>query len=201
MARSIVTGVRNGFVALASLALVACATQGAKIRSNSDAAVDFAKYRSFAFVSPLGTDRANYESLVSRALKAAARRELEARGLVYQEASPDLLVNFSGRLDDKLRVSPSPTLTVGMGYYGYRRGIYGTWPLYHETGVDQYTQGTLNVDIVDARRNQMVWEGVAVGRVTEKTQSNVEAAIKRVMPEIFAKFPLPSTTRAPATAD
>ena len=88
MARSIVTGVRNGFVALASLALVACATQGAKIRSNSDAAVDFAKYRSFAFVSPLGTDRANYESLVSRALKAAARRELEARGLVTRHVEP-----------------------------------------------------------------------------------------------------------------
>lgn len=192
--------VRNGVVVLATLALVACATQGAKIRSNSDAAADFKQYRSFAFVSPLGTDRANYESLVSRALKAAARRELEARGLVYQDASPDLLVNFSGRLDDKLRVSPSSSLTVGMGYYGYRHGIYGTWPLYHETDIDQYTQGTLNVDVVDARRNQMVWEGVAVGRVTEKTQANVEAAIKRVMPEIFAKFPLPVTPQVPDRA-
>ena len=82
MARSITAGVCRGFVVLATLAIVACATQGAKIRSNRDAAVDFSQYRSFAFVSPLGTDRANYESLVSRALKAAARQELEARGLV-----------------------------------------------------------------------------------------------------------------------
>ena len=197
MLPSIMMKVRSGVVVLATLALIACATQGAKIRSNSDAAVDFSQYRSFAFVSPLGTDRANYESLVSRALKKAARRELEARGLVYEETSPDLLVNFSGRLDEKLRVSPSPSLTVGMGYYGYRHGIYGTWPLYHETDVDQYTQGTLNVDIVDARRKQMVWEGVAVGRVTEKTQSNAEAAIHRVMPEIFARFPL--ARRAPVS--
>lgn len=193
--------VRKGLVALASLALVACATPGAKIRTNSDESVDFTQYRSFAFVSPLGTDRASYESLVSRALKAAARRELEARGLVYQEISPDLLVNFSGRLDDKLRVSPSPSLTVGMGYYGYRHGIYGTWPLYHETDVDQYTQGTLNVDVVDTRRGQMVWEGVAVGRVTDKTLASAESAINRVMPQIFEKFPLSRRTAASPRID
>jgi hypothetical protein len=180
-----------------AIVFAACATTGAKIRSNADASTDFTQYRSFAFVSPLGTDRANYESLVSRALKSAARRELEARGLGYDEAAPDLLVNFSGRLDEKLRVSPSPSLSVGMGYYGYRHGIYGTWPLYRETDVDQYTQGTLNVDVVDARRRQMVWEGVAVGRVTQRTRDNLEAEINSVIPEIFAKFPLPVKAVAP----
>ena len=84
-----------------------------------------------------------------------------------------------------------------MGYYGYRHGIYSTWPLYQETDVDQYTQGTLNVDVVDARRKQMVWEGVAVGRVTSKTRKNLAAAIDAVMPEIFAKFPRPVHSVAP----
>lgn len=185
-------------LAAAAVAVAACVSQGARIRSSSDPAVDFTRYRSFAFVTPLGTDRAHYESLVSRALKAAARRELEARGFVYDETAPDLLVNFSGRLDEKLRVSPSPTLSMGVGYYGYRHGIYGTWPLYHETDVQQYTQGTLNVDVVDARRQQMVWEGVAIGRVTAKVQKNLEAAISRVMPEIFETFPRPRSAPAPA---
>jgi hypothetical protein len=187
---------RAVIVLLAAIAVTACASQAARIRSNTDSSVDFAQYRSFAFVTPLGTDRASYESLVSRALKAAASRELEARGLVYDEAAPDLLVNFNGRLDEKLRVSPS--MSVGFGYYGYRRGIYGTWPLYRETDIEQYTQGTLNVDVVDARRRQMVWEGVAIGRVTEKTRKNLEAALERVMPEIFATFPLAPRAAAPA---
>jgi hypothetical protein len=60
-----------------------------------------------------------------------------------------------------------------------------------ETSVDQYTQGTLNVDVVDARRRQLVWEGVAVGRVTESVRGNIPAVIDGVMPEIFAKFPIP----------
>jgi hypothetical protein len=181
-----------------ALLLTACATTGPQIRSNVDAATDFSRYRSFAFVEPLGTDRASYETLVSATLKQSARRELEARGLVYDQTAPDLLVNFNGKLDDKLRVRDAPGVSVGLGYYGYRGGIYGTWPLYRQTEVDQYRQGTLNVDVVDARRKQMVWEGVAVGRVTEKTERNVEAAIERVMPQIFSGFPIPRRSVAPA---
>lgn len=186
-------------VAAAALLLAGCATTPkATIRSTVDSATDFAQYRSFGFVEKLGTDTANYESMVSASLKNAARRELERRGLVYSGSSPDLLVNFNGKLDEKLRVTQTPSVTMGMGYYGYRGGIYSTWPMYpQETNVDQYTQGTLNVDVVDARRRQLVWEGVAVGRVTEKVRDNIPAVIDSVMPEIFARFPIPPKAGAP----
>lgn len=198
MIQSTPHSLRLAFAAAALSLLGACAATGPKIRSSVDAAADFSRYHSFAFVQPLGTDRASYETLVSATLKKAARRELEARGLVYDEGAPDLLVNFNGKLDEKLRVTPSSSVTFGIGYYGYRHGIYGAWPMYRETDVDSYTQGTLNVDVVDARRKQMVWEGVAVGRVTEKTERNVEAAIERVMPQIFSGFPIPRRTVVPA---
>ncbi len=188
-------------LAAAALLLVGCATTPtATIRSTVDSSADFSQYRSFGFVEKLGTDTANYESLVSASLKNAARRQLELRGLTYSATSPDLLVNFNGKLDEKLRVTQTPSVTMGMGYYGYRGGIYSTWPMYpQETNVDQYTQGTLNVDVVDARRRQLVWEGVAVGRVTEKTRDNIPAAVDALMPEIFAKFPIaPKAPTSPA---
>lgn len=180
-------------LAAVALLLAGCATTPkVNIRSTVDSSADFSQYRSFGFVEKMGTDSANYESLVTAALKNAARRQLEARGLAYSATSPDLLVNFNGKFDEKLRVTQTPSVTMGMGYYGYRGGIYSTWPMYpQETNVDQYTEGTLNVDVVDARRRQLVWEGVAVGRVTEKARENVPAAIDAVMPEIFAKFPIP----------
>jgi hypothetical protein len=187
--------------ATAALLLAGCATTPkATIRSTADSATDFSQYRSFGFVEKLGTDTANYESLVSASLKNAARRQLELRGLTYSATAPDLLVNFNGKLDEKLRVTQTPSVTMGMGYYGYRGGIYSTWPMYpQETNVDQYTQGTLNVDVVDARRRQLVWEGVAVGRVTEKTRENIPAVIDAVIPEIFAKFPIaPKAATPPA---
>lgn len=167
-----------------SLLLVACAT-GPKVTSDYDRSANFAAYRSFGFYEPLGTDQAGYESLITQTLKAAVRGEMEARGYTYAETGADLLVNFNGRLAQRTDISQVPVAPM---YYGYRRGFYSGWGGY-ETHVDQYVEGTLNVDLIDAQHKQLVWEGVAVGRVTRKSQEDRQAAIRAAVAEIFAKYP------------
>ncbi|MGZ5039807.1 MAG: DUF4136 domain-containing protein [Usitatibacter sp.] len=169
------------------LALAACST-GPEVRVDYDHAAPFERYSTFAFASPLGTDKAGYQGAVSRYLTAAARSELEARGMRYDEAAPDLRVNFNGRLTEKLRVAPS-AYPPG-GYYAYRYGYYGTYPGYPwgETAVP-YTEGTLNVDIVDVARKQLVWEGVVVGVVTERTLSDLQPSIDAAVKAAFSKYP------------
>jgi hypothetical protein len=189
--------IRSLFVAtLAGAALLAagCAS-GPQVRAEHDKTVDFSQYRTFGFVNPLGTDREGYQTMVSRYLMSATQRELEARGLRFDENSPQLLVNFSGRLNDRLLTTTMPSTAVmvgaGHGYYGYRTGFYTTWPLYQsETHVDTYREGTLNIDVIDAARKQMVWEGVAVGRVTEKTMDNLKPEIDEAVTAIFSKYPV-----------
>jgi hypothetical protein len=172
-------------LSLASIVLAACAS-GPKITADYDRGADFSQYRSFGFFEPLGTDKAGYESLVTQALKSATRREMEARGYTYAESGADLLVNFNAKLAKALRVSSTPAPM----YYGYRRGYYGGWGGYgYSTHVDQYVEGTLNIDIIDPRRQQLVWEGVAVGRVKEKAQEQRQAAIASAVAEIFTKYP------------
>jgi hypothetical protein len=168
-----------------AIALGGCAS-GPETRANWDKSVDFAQYRSFAFFEKLGTDEAGYQSLITQQLKASTRRELEARGYTYSEAKPDLLVNFNASLAQQTRVTQSPTMYPG--YYGYRYGYYGGWAGY-QTRVDQYMEGTLNIDLVDAARKQLVWEGVAVGRVSEKENVDRTAAIDAAVREIFTKYP------------
>jgi hypothetical protein len=168
------------------LALGACAT-GPTIESNYDHTANFDAYRTFGYFSPLGTDKTGYSSLVTQALKNATRREMEARGYAYSETDPDLLLNFNAKLAQQVEVSQIP-MGPPVGYYGYRGGFYGGWGGYY-TNVDQYTEGTLNIDLVDAARRQLVWEGVAIGRVTEKHRENREAAINAAVAEIFKKFP------------
>lgn len=188
--------------ALLGAALVAagCAS-GPRVRAERDKTVDFSRYRTFAFADPLGTDREGYQTIVSQYLKAATRSELEARGLRLVEANPQMLVNFSGKLSEKFRTStvPSSAITFGYGrggYYGYRTGIYTTWPLYApETRVDSYTEGTLNIDIIDATKKQMIWEGVAVGRVTEETMENLQPKINEAVTAIFANYPIKSASQ------
>ena len=142
----------------------------------------------FGFFEPVGTDRAGYETLVTQALKAATRREMEARGYRYAEAGADLLVNFNAQLADRTDVQPRAMPVPNPEYYGYRS--YITWPDYGVV-VDQYQEGTLNIDVVDAQRKRLIWEGVAIGRVTEKVQRHRSEAIDRAVAEIFKAYPVP----------
>jgi hypothetical protein len=67
--------------------------------------------------------------------------------------------------------------------------VYKAWPSYvYERSGEKYTKGTLNIDLVDAKRKQLVWEGVAVGRVTDDKLANPEPAIDKAVADIFAKY-------------
>jgi hypothetical protein len=171
---------------------------GPKATASADTTVDLRQYQTFAFASPLGTDQSGYQSILSQNLKRATQAQLEARGMRMDAANPQLLVNFNARMDDKMRVSttPAPTMTMGMGmgrgYYGYRGGMYGTWPMYQDqTTVSQYKEGTLNIDIVDAARKQLVWEAVVTDTITTKKRDNLPKTVDDYMKAAFKKFPVP----------
>lgn len=181
-------------VTASMITLCACAT-APDVRVDYDRAADFSSYRTFGFANPLGTDRGGYQSIVSQHLKAATQRELESRGMRLDLASPQLLVNFSAELNEKMRVTSTPTMTMGVGmgrgYYGYRAGMYSAWPMYRdETTVTPYKEGTLNIDVIDAARKQLVWEGVVSGTVSQKTLDNMQPAIDAAVTAAFAKYPI-----------
>jgi hypothetical protein len=126
----------------------------------------------------------------SNILKVAVANQLESRGFVYTE-NPDLLVNFYIHTEEKIRSRTTPTM--GGGYYGYRDPYYDTWGGYGgtETRIEQYTQGTLNIDFVDAQRKSLVWEGSVSGRITEKVLKNLSTEIEKAVDDIFGAFPVP----------
>jgi hypothetical protein len=186
----IVSRARGVFGAAALAALAGCAT-GPDIRTDYNRTADFSAYRTFGFVARPGTDRQGYESLTTQYLKTAVQREMTARGYRYTQQSPDLLVNFNARLRQKVVSDPAPMPPPGyMGYYAYRGGMYGPWPgygFYNDTYV--YTEGTLNIDLVDARKNQLVWEGVAQGDASRVDPQDSQPALDAVVTQIFAKYP------------
>lgn len=185
-------------IAVAAVVLVAGCASGPRVYTHVDPAADFSRYQTFGFVEPLGTDRAGYQTIVSQYLKEAARREMLARGFAYAERDPDLLMNFNAHLSEKVRnVGGAPVF--GVGYYNYRHGVYGAWPMYPtEPWITTYREGTLNVDLVDRSRRQMVWEGVAVDTVTDRSLENIKVGIDAAVAAVFAKFPA-SARAAPAT--
>jgi hypothetical protein len=184
-------------IAALALALLAGCASPTTVRVMGDPEVDLAQYATFGFFEPLGTDRAQYSTLVSQQLKASTTREMQARGYAYSTTDPDLLINFSATLADKLRVTQTPVTTASMsigrgwggGYYGYRAGLYSEFPAY-ETNVSEYQEGTLNIDLVDARQQRLVWEGIGVRSVSRKTLANISPALDDSVSTIFQKFPV-----------
>lgn len=170
---------------LGLIALAGCAT-GPTVRTNVDPSVDFTRFRTFDFMQPLSTDREGYQSFISRDLMAAAEREMTALGFQRSSENPDLLVNFAANFDERLRVTQTPHTRTAWGTH--RRGFYSTWPGY-STQVRQYTQGSFGVDIVDAGRRQLVWEGVAISRITRSDAENIGPLLDTSVREIFAQFP------------
>jgi hypothetical protein len=89
-------------------------------------------------------------------------------------------------LQERTQVTPAPIAP----YYGYRWGFYGGWPGYG-MGADvyQYTEGTINVDLIDAARKQLVWEGLGQGELNDPAQLSSPAHVDKVVQLIFDKYP------------
>ncbi len=167
--------------ALDAAMMQACET-GPAVRSQYDKAADFGAYRTFNFVSPLATDKLGYSTLVTQAFKNAVIQQMRDRGYVLSD-SPDLLVDFSAKLEQKQELRSSGS------YYGYRTGLYSPWMNYSHVYAYNYREGTVNIDLVDARRKQRVWEGVGVGEVNEEKMQNRERAIADAVGNVFIKYP------------
>ncbi|MGB5485774.1 MAG: DUF4136 domain-containing protein [Lysobacterales bacterium] len=178
------------FVAVALL-ITSCASKPT-IKTDYDHTVDFGQYKTYAFFNPMGIENPNYSSIYGSIFRDAISKEMESRGYTKSD-NPDLLINVSGRLQDKTKVTTTSDPYMAGSYYGYRRGAYGAWGGYGygtQTHVSQYTEGTVNVDMVDRAQKRMVWEGVAVGRINEKATNderrvNIYAGIQ----EMFAGYP------------
>ncbi len=181
--------------------IAACSSN--PIRSDYDPTADFSQYRTYNFYQDAGPEGTQYQSFFSRYMIAAISREMEARG--YEKSdNPDLLVNFNAILQDKTDVRTTPAPTYGMGYYGYRGGFYDPWGGYGyatETHVSQYTEGTFNIDLVDAKRKQLVWEAVGVGRITKDTMENLEERVNEGVPKFFESYPFVAGSGTPVTSE
>lgn len=171
---------------IGAMLIAGCAsTSGPKTRIDYDKAVDFSVYRTYGFPKETGTDRGGYSTLITSYFKSSIGTAMEARGYKYSEDHPDLLVNFFMNTRDRTETTPDLT----SDYYAYRAGIYSPFPHYPRDRTVTYQIGTINVDIVDAEKKQLIWEGVSEGRVTEESLNNPKVTVNAVVTELMRRYP------------
>jgi hypothetical protein len=172
--------------------LTACSSSPTKIQSDYDTSVDFSQFKTYGYYTPMGIENPNYSSLLGQMFRDAIDAQMKPRGYVLSN-NPDLLINVSAQLEDKTKVRTYSEPMYGGGYYGYRGGMYDPWGSYGygtSTHVSQYTEGTVNIDMVDIDKKRMVWEGIAIGRVDEKKKNdNLRQDIMDGVAEMFQNYP------------
>jgi hypothetical protein len=173
-----------------SCVLLGCAS-GPKIFANQDPSADFNSYNTFAYLSPLTTDRNGTSSIVSRYLITATTKELTSRGYRLSNVNPDLIVDFHVGTREKISSNSQPTTSMSVGR---SRGGGGTRTSMSmgvsSSTVSSTTEGTVVIAIGERARQQVVWEASATGRVTDKVRENLEAVANAAVKDMFKKFPL-----------
>ena len=119
--------------------------------------------------------------------------------IVDDPAKADLLLSWALVTQNKTDVRTWNTPTVGYGGYGryggYNRySAYNCWscaPTRTEVTVQNYTQGTFIVDLIDPKLQKSVWRGVTQSRL-KGNQSVDQGKYNAAATAIFASFPPPS---------
>lgn len=178
---------------LGLLASVACTR--AQIKYDYDARANYAAFKTFDWMAApkRAKDKAGKvdNAIMERRVKGAIERELSAKGFKLEaSADPDFLVTYYPIYKDRHYRTATH---VGMGW-GYRPW----WGVHTGTVITRqhsYTEGTIVVEIVDFKTNQLVWHGAAVGALTGiRTAEDAEAAVNQEVPRLLAGFP-PSRER------
>ena len=173
---------------MGTLLTTSCAS-GPNVHAIYKQEIDFSQFDSFKFVERLSPNGEAYLSIETQYIIEAIREQLSVRGLVESEA-PQLLVNFNISQKEKLITTALPA--VSSGYYAYRdRSGYGTsFGLGSQNVTTQYTEGTLNIDVIDAALKQVLWEGVAVGRLKQIPSNELKSYVYDVVESVFEEYPI-----------
>jgi len=165
--------------------------------------VNFTKYRTFDFadteVKTSGDRNPLLRSPIAQDhIKQAIAGELAKRGLRQVDNSPDVLVTTHTFVEQAERTVYDTQPAAGYAYpyaVGYRGAYlpinYGYWysPAYYsQPRTEQYREGTLVIDFIDRRTNNLVWRGSMADPVDDPGRLGSE--FSKAAKEILDKFPV-----------
>jgi len=170
-----------GLAALIAIPLVSCAP--VQVHSYVGQNVDLRQYRTYAWAAAdsfsTGDPRLDNNTFFIERLQRAVDDQLQRKGFEVTTAGPsDLVVHYHARVEQRLDSSdfqyPESQCQSG------------------ECRPFIYDAGTLLIDVVDRRSNQLLWRGW-VERGLDGTiddQARMEAAVDDAVKRIMARFPL-----------
>ncbi len=172
-----------------------------KVTYDYDKKVDFNQFKTYQFYGWAKGSEQNINSLDRERVEDAFVKELKKRGLTYTKENGDLVISLFFVTKEKTETTAN---TTGVGAYGgayggYYGGYYGYGPhwgwgpgfTYSTTTYTQheYKEGTLIVNVFDAKAKKLIWEGIATGALKEKPEGR-EDRIRNAVSKIMENYPV-----------
>ncbi|WP_165822251.1 DUF4136 domain-containing protein [Hymenobacter edaphi] len=181
---------------LVALALLT-ACSATEVKSTEQApGVDFTAYRTYNFLPGEARNEAAFRTAGVGVddVQQAVAREMERRG--YRRAEqPELWINIGVVNEEKVQTRQTDFRTDGAPYYIGQRNYH--WQS-GEVPVGTYQVGTVTVDVVDARRNDLVWQGVTASPLSKDAAKSARR-VDEAVTELFGRYPVPARQSKGAT--
>ena len=163
--------------------LILSSCSSVTVYSDYDKTVDFAPYKTYAYFKP-GIDKVEISDLDKRRILRAIDDQMQAKGFTKSD-NPDLLINIFTKSREQVDVNQ---FSAGWGY-GWGWG-WNPWMMYggNQTTVSTSTEGTLYIDLIDAKKKEMIWQGEGVGTLTRNIDKKDEK-IAEFVGKILAQYP------------
>jgi hypothetical protein len=169
-------------------ALAGCATL--TVSSHVERSADFSGYHAFAWGAPdalpTGDPRLDANADFRDHVEGAIEKQLSTRGLRQADPqSADVLVHYHANVAQRIDVDAADR------QYGYSSGNA-------RPGVVEFEQGTLVVDLIDARTMRLIWRGWAQDSINVNDRDRINRQVDEGVTRMFERFPLPLSTPPPA---
>ena len=155
-----------------------------RVAADYDKNANFSTYKTFAFFKT-GIDKAEISDLDKRRILRAIEAEMLAKGFTKSE-NPDLLISLFTKSNQRVDVYNN---TWGYGGWGWG-GFYSPWGWgwNQQPNVTTRTEGVLYIDLIDANKKELVWQGMGTGYLTQNMEKK-EERIKEFVSKIMEKYP------------
>jgi hypothetical protein len=184
---------RNVFILLVLVVWAIGGCSNVSVSTDYDPAFAFSGLGTFAWHSEpqekTGDARID-NPLLDKRIRRAVEDQLVMQGFRKGDpAQASFLLGYHLSLGKSLQVN-----TVN-DYYGYGYGGYGYWGGpgpggTSSTTVREYETGTLIIDVVDGKKNELVWRGSGKTRLSESsTPKESNKKVAEVVREILKDFP------------
>ena len=168
-----------------ALALLSSCTS-LKVTQDYDKTAPFSTYKTYQFTQEVAS--LPVSDINKSRLTTAVETEMAAKGFTKSD-KPDVLIDIKVKTKE-IQTATANTSGTG-GYYGrgYRYGWGGGFST-TTINYDSYTEGTVFFDMIDVAKNQLVWQGRAVGTFEpDLSAEKREANIKNGTHQVFMQYP------------